>query len=363
MGLTVPILLPVTPFDATSSFTFTFNVVGGNQVTQNKLTIRNNVSNTVVYSEIETGFKYEHTVPMNTLTNGTYYNAYLNTYDAQGNISGNSNIIQFYCYTSPTIKATNIVGGAVNGPSYNFEFTYDQNENEPLNSYNVMLYDSLMNLIAESGNIYPNSTTVPLDFEYTFNGFENNTTYNLLVNGVTLGGTVFNSPTYNFVVSYSKPSAYALNILTNNCEAGYITVQSNITRIIGEVFPPPPIFITNSELDLTAQGSYLEWNEGFALNGDFTCLLKCRALNDYSNIVQFIDENNNTINVNYFLGLDENFELQSYAVLEVTQDNQTYHIYSPYTDPPTSNTSDVYIWFRAINNLYEIYLTIDNQGG
>ena len=82
--VTKPILYSIDAFDATQSATFTFYSTGGNQVVKNQLIIRNNTTNQIVYQQFVDSFKFEHTVPPNTLTNGTYYNASVITYDAQG---------------------------------------------------------------------------------------------------------------------------------------------------------------------------------------------------------------------------------------------------------------------------------------
>ena len=87
MALTTPILYTVNAFDATQAQVFYFNVLGGNQVTANTLTIKNNATLSIVYSATQTTFKFEHILPANTLTNGTYYQATLTTKDAQGNES------------------------------------------------------------------------------------------------------------------------------------------------------------------------------------------------------------------------------------------------------------------------------------
>ena len=72
MALTTPILYSVNAFDATQAQVFNFNVLGGNQVTANTLTIKNNATLSTVYSATQTTFKFEHTLPANTLTNGNY---------------------------------------------------------------------------------------------------------------------------------------------------------------------------------------------------------------------------------------------------------------------------------------------------
>ena len=85
MALTTPILYSVNAFDAQNSFIFQFASIGGNQAVANTLTIKNNATLSTVYSATQTTFKFEHILPANTLTNGTYYQATLTTKDAQGN--------------------------------------------------------------------------------------------------------------------------------------------------------------------------------------------------------------------------------------------------------------------------------------
>ena len=97
MALTTPTLMQQNAFDATQAHVFTFNVYSGSQITGSKLTIKNNATLETAYDGTITSYAFEHTVPANTLTNGVYYQASIQTMDAQGNFSPASNIIQFYC--------------------------------------------------------------------------------------------------------------------------------------------------------------------------------------------------------------------------------------------------------------------------
>ena len=127
MALTTPILYSINAFDAIQAQTFSFNVLGGSQVVANTLTIKNNATLAVVYSETQTTFKFEHILPANTLTNGTYYQATLTTKDAQGNESNASAPIQFYCYSQPMFEISNMPSGnVITNSSYAFTVTYNQ---------------------------------------------------------------------------------------------------------------------------------------------------------------------------------------------------------------------------------------------
>ena len=155
MAMTKPIALSQNAFDSTSSATFKFTTSGGNQVTKNKITIRLNSNNSVVYTNTLETFKFEQTVPDNTLVNGNYYNVYFNTYDKNNNESANSNVISFYCYTRPTLTITNIPqNNIISSSSFNFEATYSQLEGELLHFYQFILYDSGGNVLSKSNELY-----------------------------------------------------------------------------------------------------------------------------------------------------------------------------------------------------------------
>ena len=124
--LTTPILYSVNAFDAQNPFIFQFASIGGNQVVANTLTIKNNATLSTVYSATQTTFKFEHILPANTLTNGTYYQATLTTKDVQGNISNASAPIQFYCYSQPSFEITNLPNGnVIQNSSFAFSVTYN----------------------------------------------------------------------------------------------------------------------------------------------------------------------------------------------------------------------------------------------
>ena len=359
MSLSTPILFTPPAFDATEDYNFTFNVLSGDQVVSNTLTITNNETNQQVYSANQTTFRYIHTVPAGTLTNGTYYSATLVTFNSSGESSSTSNEVQFYCYSTPTFTISNLSSGAiVRGSSIELDIYYDQAQSELLNTYSVILYDQSLTPISNSGILYANSTDVPLTVNYTITELENGNIYYVVATGVTVNNTTITTPNYNFTVNYSTPSVQTLLQLTNNCAGGYITVQSNISAIGGTVTPSPPVYIEDSELDIT--NGNVVWNEGFTIPGDFTCLIKGRDFGNYSTVAIFTDEKGATLTIDYMLGYDDNNTLQSYARLRVTQNQQMYEIFSAYQTPPASDETPVFIWFRRIGNLYEIYLTVES---
>lgn len=362
MPLTRPVLYSIPAFDATNQYVVQFNSIGGSQVVSNRLVIATNVNNQTVYDEKQTTFRFEHILPANTLTNGTYYNATLYTYDNEGNESQASNIVQFYCYTTPTLTFTNILpNGTVANSAYTFEFTYAQAQNEPLNYYIVNLYDAQGLIVSTSNEQYVSTTTVPLNLSYTISGFSDATNYAIEVNGITVNNTQITTGRINFSVSYTRPNIYTLLELQNNCSEGYVSLTSNVAIIDGVSHPDPPTYINDDEIDLTGDGSYVEWNEGYQVNGDFTGTLIGRDFTSYSTIFTFSTTDGSTVKINWMQGYenaDNTQTLQAYAQLVVTQGSIiVYNIKTDFIAIPTAE-QQVTVWFRRISNIYELYLSV-----
>lgn len=353
MALTRPILYNVAAFDATEEQTFTFNVIGGDQVIKNQLTIINQNTNEVVYQETQVTFAFKHILAANTLTNGQYYSASLITYNASNEASSASSNIQFYCYTQPSFSFTNIPAtNIITNSNYSFELTYNQQEGELLNSYTFDLYDTQNSLVASSGIKYVGGTTsLPIILSYTFGNLQDNSFYYIQATGQTVQNTQIKTTLVGFSVSYIEPSVFSVLNLTNNCKGGYIIVQSNLTEIPATSVPSPPIYVDgNTAVDLTGDGSYVLWDSGFSLNEDFTASLWGHDFNENSTIITMTNINGAELTINY--KEDENGLF--YADLFVRENGVTYYIYS---NPVSVTTGDnLQIWFRRIAGLYEVGL-------
>lgn len=357
MALTTPILYSIPAFDAQNSFVFQFASIGGNQVVANTLTIKNNATLTTVYSTTQTTFKFEHTLPANTLTNGTYYQATLTTKDAQGNISNASAPIQFYCYSQPSFEISNMpTGNVVTNSSYAFTVTYNQAQGEILNAYVFNLYSASGALISTSNTMYNTNTSLPLNVSYLFSGFEDNASYSIEVTGVTANGTQIATDRISFTTNYTNPETFSDLILTNNCKGGYITIKSNVIGIDGVSNPETPTYIDNEEIDLTDAGSYVKWNEGYRINDDWTMRLWGRDFTPNSEIFRFSNVDGDIITIEYHAD-----ETQCWFELKAKHNDwlwgyvtESTHIALP------AETKQVFCWLRRIDNLYD--LRIENRG-
>lgn len=352
MSLTTPILYSIPAFDALNQQNFTFNVIGGDQVVKNKLTIKKQSDDSLVYENEQVGFSYLNVVTPNHLINGEYYYAYVNTYNSNGDISEDSNRIQFYCYTTPLFNITNIPSSRlINNSSYNFIIEYNQIENEKLESYIFNLYNVQNTLIATSGVMYVGDTSsLPLNISYIFSELDNNTRYYIQAIGTTEENTQILTELEYFYVQYIQPNIFSIVELNNNCDGGYITVKSNFSEIDGKSSPDPPIYTDNNEaVDVTGVGDYILWDEGFSINNDFTASLWGHNFNENSKIITFKNDEN------YFYVNYKNYnEYLKYVELIVKNNNVIYYIYS---NPIVVLENDkLQIWIRRVNELYEISL-------
>ena len=355
--LTTPILYSIPAFDAQNSFVFQFASIGGNQVVANTLTIKDNATLTTVYSTTQTTFKFEHTLPANTLTNGTYYQATLTTKDAQGNISNASAPIQFYCYSQPSFEISNMpTGNVVTNSSYAFTVTYNQAQGEILNAYVFNLYSASGALISTSNTMYNTNTSLPLNVSYLFSGFEDKTTYSIEANGVTANDTQITTGRISFTTNYTSPETFSDLLLANNCKGGYITIKSNVIGIDGVSNPEMPTYIDNKEIDLTDTGSYVKWIEGYRINNDWTMRLWGRDFTPNSEIFRFSNADGDIITIEYHVDTTQCwFELKAkYNDWLWGYVTESTHIALP------TKSEQVFCWLRRIDNLYD--LRIENRG-
>ena len=355
--LTTPILYSVPAFDAQNSFVFQFASIGGAQVVANTLTIKDNATLTTIYSQTQTTFKFTHTLPANTLTNGTYYQATLTTKDAQGNESNVSAPIQFYCYSQPSFEISNMPSSnVVTNSSFAFTVTYNQAQGEILNGYVFNLYSASGALISTSNTMYNTDTSLPLNISYLFSGFEDNASYSIEVNGVTANGTQITTGRISFTTDYTKPDMFSFLFLTNNCKGGYITIKSNIIGINGVSNPETPTYIDNKEIDLRETGSYVEWIEGYTIADDWTMRLWGRDFTPNSEIFRFSNIDGDIITIEYHVDATQCwFELRA-------KHNDWFWGYvteSTHIALPTE-TEQVFCWLRRVGNLYD--LRIENRG-
>ena len=285
MALTQPILNSIAAFDATQEHVFSFISIGGDQVLGSQLTIYDNETGAQVYQGNYTSFKFEHPLAAGTLTNGKYYNATISTINNASEFSEPSNPVAFYCYTAPVLTITNIpASDTIEQSNYTFQGNYVQAEGELLNGYQYTLYDSNKEQISQSAILYDGL------YQHTFSGMANDTSYYVELSGSTINNTPVSSGLLLFTIRYIQPASFAICDLVNNCENGFIQISSNIVSIDGKSEPDPPKYIDNKEVDLTDDGSWIQWDEGFNMQNDFTIRIWGKSFGDNEPIVTMKNE-------------------------------------------------------------------------
>lgn len=368
MALTTPILYQLPAFDANNEQIFTFNVIGGTQVLGNILTIRNNVTNAIVYQKEVTSYAFQHTLPEKTLVNGLQYNAFIQTINGT-EVSAPSSPILFYCYTTPVISILNMPeNNVIPNSAFEFQMQYVQIQGELLSQYQVNLYNISGNLQATSGVIYVDDTNPPpFLFNYEFTGFNDGSVYNLEILGQTVNQTAITTGRIEITVKYEEPNLFALISLENNMCEGYITIKSNMVDILGKADPDPPKYIDNDTVIDLVPGS-VTYDEGFDISNDFTVGIWGRDFTENQPIFEMWN-NSDTVNTpnRIIINFREEYEANSlthYAFWEAyvyNQNTQPYYIFTPSILFP--NSDDKYkIFLRRVNNLYELVAIYDGEG-
>lgn len=391
MALVKPIAQSISAFDATKSQTFSFASSGGSQVVANRITIRLQTDNSIVYQNKVESYRFEQTVPAGTLTNDNYYNFYFNTYDSDGNESEDSNVIQFYCYNTPTLTLTNLpLNDLVESTSYTFGATYNQAQGELLNYLKFYLYDERNNLINES-EFYTGGNTVPISFKHTFYGLENNVNYKVNVSAVTINGTVVITDYYSFNVRYYYPELYSLLSLENLCEKGCVRIESNIVIADGEVsesYEPPQfvkyldpsdltdyvkwqelftydmlnkqpisVWIAPTMLDLIQKDNYVQWTQGYTIRSNFTFTLFMKTSHFGKFATIGTEDNGFTIELIREIPYGETEVKDRFEVNGYINGVHTVHQTSNYVD--VINQKSYYlVWFRKVGNNYDLRFTV-----
>lgn len=360
MALTTPVLAPVPYFDASNAQTFTFAVRGGDQVTGNTITIKNNATLEVVYTANVTSFKLEHIVPAGTLTNGTYYQATIKTKNAVGQESNESNAVQFYCYAEPSFAFTNIVDeGEVGNSSYAFNVRYNNttpNANEYLNEFVFNLYSAAGTLLSTSGAQYNSSKTLPLDLSYLFSGLVDKTAYMVEVVGVTTGGRQITTGKVMFTTTYTQPSLYSYIYLTNQCQEGYITIDCNVVAIIGKIDGGGEPVYTDDNTALDAREHGVTWDDGYEITNGYTTRIWGRAFTPDGEVLRFSNTSGDTVSLVYR-------EDATKAWWELRVKNLDFawaYVIKSETIIKPDDADQVFAWLRQSGDLYDI--VIENLG-
>jgi hypothetical protein len=343
-----PILYSISAFDKIKEQTFKFSY-SGNQAYKNRLVIRNNVTNAVVYDNVQTTFKLQHDLPANTLTNGIIYNACLSVIDGNNVETTLSDAILFYCFTTPTFAFTNVIlNQVIENSTYTVILKYSQVENELLNEYQIILYDQTMSQVFTSGVKYET-----INLQAVLINLEDNHQYFIQATGKTLNGMFVNTGVIPISVDYLSPITFSTISLENQSSEGNIKISANMYSILGKSNPDPATFINNESVDLKANGSWVKFDDNFLINKNFTLQCIGRNFSDFSEILT-LSNGNLKLEIKYMKGkFDGSTVDKVFLILRAYNSLTNYELISNYINVPNLDTW-LSIWVRHIDNVYEL---------
>ena len=236
--------------------------VGGNQVTQNNLEIQRTLDNVVVYNQTIQSFQFNHTVPANTLVNGTEYRVRVRTGDISNNFSLFSDWVVFLCLATPVVSIDNITDGIVNNQTFIFEGSYSQANGELLQSYRYLLYNENSILLATSPEMFDGL------LQYEFGGLQNQVNYKVELKIITVNLMEATTGLIPFKAEYIQPILTTVINLENKQDEASIQINANVIQIIGE--GENFTYINDEKVDVTGANSKVWFDEGFTIDRNFT---------------------------------------------------------------------------------------------
>ncbi|MSU01927.1 hypothetical protein [Tissierella pigra] len=336
--MAIPDLRKVFPFPSTDDYTFRFNVEGiSQQIFYNELEIKlSSDTSQIMYKQRIQEFRYQHTVPANTLENGKQYVAIVKVYNNANILIGESNPIFFYCFSSPILSIPTIVNGEVGSQTAMFKGTYEQSEGELLQSYRFKLYNDNQVLISESPEIY--SDTI----QYEFSDLESRQKYYIELQVSTINEMTHSTGLIEFTPRYVAPRFSSAIELENLSDEASILVTCNVIRIIGIPDVEPVIYTDDGMVDLRDNGVWFD--EGFKLTGNWTIQMWLKDIVDNSVFFQLIARDYSKIELEY-----KNNKIKLYKMLD-----EEYIMQILIGENEISTTNNlIFICIKHINGLYD----------
>lgn len=394
MALTTPFINTLSAFDATKGTQTALNVKGGDAITSYEFFIYDNAGN-LIYSSNKIAVRdfaggsirqFPIVIPANLsgLQNNSSYRLQGKTNNK--NETAVSNYAVFSCYATPLINIfqNKFVGetsrwvdltqdGNIQGSSIEIQIVaQNTNLNSPavMNIGELTLYgidnQGSKNYISTTDKIYDftfDSTTNTYTAHTTLSGFAINADadYNTLPNASyvyyevdyefsTIENMIVFGAISNIKCYYKTLTNSPYLVLANLCQQGVIKVTSTLTSLKGTSNPSPPIYL-DDEVDLTEDGSWVQWSKHFILNQPYTLRLWGRNFKQGKLLsLTYTNAPNKYINVYY-----NTTDKESYISLECGDDEFPYYIESDrllLTD--ITNKTNLFVGIQQQGYLFDI---------
>lgn len=320
---------------------------GNNQSVANILTIRNNETNEIIYSQKQDTLILKHTLPANTLQNGKTYNVTIQVLDRENKTSEISDALIFKCYTTPTLSINIAQEQVIRNSSYLFNISYNQIEGEELQYYSLSLYDGNKQLLYNTGSKYNIESGV------TLTDFIDNSSYYIKAYGQTINHMEIETDFILFHVEYIKPESYSYMTVENRDLYGDIQFTSFLVSIEGSGIDGDPIFIENEYID-TINGTAVKFDNNFSINNGIISLV---GKNFLLNQPFLIMRNNNyhsiTLTWKHGTYKQEN-DIEKWYIELICLDNkvQTFYMSNLIYSPNENQLLDIQI--KIVNNYIDL---------
>lgn len=287
----------IKPFNANDNYDVIFYIDGNmSQIIKNNLIIEKVEDNSIVYNQTIETFSLQHRIPSETLQNGVNYKMKLRVGTINNQWSEFSDYEIFWCFSKPTINIPTIDYNNQNkvyNQTVDFQATYTQNENEPLQSYKYLLYNNNKDLIQSfPEKFYNNEEFLTQEIA----GLENSVLYYVEVKTISIHGNEGSSGLIWFKPFYVAPKLSLAITPENIKEEGAIKISANILQFIGKLYDSEgeqiPLleieYIDNEWLDLTRTDYHkLVFDDGFDLDqSDFVFQIWFKNLINSESIVK-----------------------------------------------------------------------------
>lgn len=349
-----PIILSMTPWDASKEYQMKFTYSGGLPVS-NRLIITDNISGAQVYDKTETTSHFYHTIPANpassTLTNGRSYQARIIVTDNNGIVSPVSDNVLFRCLSTPMFDLIEPTTERINKSSVDMFIRYYQEQQEPLYSYQQKLYNYSQQVIATSEMQYNKTGNIEYYINYTFYGLEDKTHYFVQSEGVTKEGIPVKTEMKHIFVDLDHvETTDVLN--TYSDEYATVTGRAHLIPINADENSDDYTYI-GDQVDLLEQE--IHYNNDFEIVGDFTCSLKARMTHGDKRLLKLNRKNSSGyIELSSFI-YDNSSVGQDEKVVYRLRVNNGMTDYNLFSDPMNVSDNDaVLIHIRRINNIYKL---------
>lgn len=260
-----PVILRVSPFDATKDYEITLSWMG-NRAHANRIIIYDNDTNNVIFDDTISSFALKHTIPAHTLQNGKKYVIQAQVYDVENIPSALSNKVLFFTFATPEFYFENIPDNhIIDNSSFTATVHYYSEDWEEISKYVFYLYDSSKKQLLVSKEM-----TDDLDISYTYKGLDNNTAYYIRCMGITVDGMELDTGYVEIIIKFENPNTYARIYATPLPSQGCIQVATNL--IIIQYNGTDEFEYIDGMIDLRDKTLY--YDEGFLIENDFTTIIR-----------------------------------------------------------------------------------------